>query len=85
MTGPVRFAIIGLGVVGVRHVRTFGKSGGKDFVLSAAVEVNPTTARAARPCLPPHVPIYSSMDDLLAGSATLRPKSYELGPAFSEQ
>ncbi len=46
MTRPVRFAIIGLGVVGVRHVRTFGESRGKDFVLSAAVEVNPKIAEA---------------------------------------
>ncbi len=37
MTRPVRFAIVGLGVVGARHVQTFRKSRGKDFVLSAAV------------------------------------------------
>ena len=44
MTRPVRYAIMGLGVVGARHVQTFRKSRGLDFVLSAAVEINPKVA-----------------------------------------
>jgi guanylate kinase len=47
MTRPVRFAIIGLGVVGARHAQTFRKSRGRDFVLSAAVEINPKVASGA--------------------------------------
>jgi len=66
MTRPVRFAIVGLGVVGARHVQTFRKSRGRDFVLSAAVEINPEVAEAARSCLTPDVPVYSSMDELVA-------------------
>ena len=66
MTRPVRFAIIGLGVVGARHVQTFRKSRSRDFALTAAMEVNPEVARSAKSALPPDVPIYSSMDELVA-------------------
>lgn len=66
MTKPVRFAIIGLGVVGARHVQTFLKSRSRGFALTAAMEVNPKVARAAKSALPPDVPIYSSMEELVA-------------------
>lgn len=66
MTKPIRFAIIGLGVVGARHVQSFRKSRSRNFALTAVMEINPDIARAARPALPPDVPIYSSMDELVA-------------------
>jgi len=66
MTKPVRFAIIGLGVVGARHVQTFGKSRSRNFALTAAMEINPGVARSARSALGPGVPIYSSMAELIA-------------------
>ena len=57
----VRFGIIGLGVVGGRHVRTFQGASSREFALTAAAESNPQTARSAARGL--DVPIFSSPDE----------------------
>jgi len=66
MKRPVRFAIVGLGVVGARHVQSIRKFGRRDCVLSAAMEISPRVAEAAKASLNLDVPIYSSMADLVA-------------------
>ncbi len=58
----VRFGLIGLGVVGWRHVKTFQSSRSRDFSLTAAAEVNPATAEAARQRL--DVPVFDSVQEL---------------------
>jgi predicted dehydrogenase len=45
---PVRFAVIGLGVVGTRHLQTFRNARGGEFRLTAGVEANPEVAARAR-------------------------------------
>jgi len=59
----VRFAIVGLGVVGGRHVNTFHAARSRDFKLTAAVEVNPDLADAWRGKL--DVPVLGSLDELI--------------------
>ena len=60
----VRFAIIGLGVVGGRHAQTFAAARSRDFCLTAAAEVNPEIAARARQTMP--VPVFSKVEDLYA-------------------
>jgi predicted dehydrogenase len=60
----VRFGVMGLGVVGTRHLQTFARAGGKDFRLTAALEANPQSAERARQNT--GVPIYTDLDAFLA-------------------
>jgi len=59
----VRFAIVGLGVVGWRHVKTFATARSRDFRLTAAVEANAEVAERARRKL--DVPVFRDMDELV--------------------
>ncbi len=60
----VRFGIIGLGVVGGRHTRTFAKARSRDFSLTAAAEVDPEIAETARRKM--DVPVFPSVEELFA-------------------
>jgi len=60
----VRFAIIGLGVIGGRHTQTFAKARSRDFSLTAAAEVDPKTAERARRTM--RVPVFPSVEELFA-------------------
>ena len=59
----VRFAIIGLGVVGGRHEQTFARARSRDFCLTAAAEADPDIAAMARRKM--NVPIFPSVEELL--------------------
>jgi predicted dehydrogenase len=60
----VRFGVMGLGVVGVRHLQTFARARGRDFRLTAALETHPQAAERARQKT--DVPIYRDLDAFLA-------------------
>ena len=60
----VRFAILGLGVIGWRHVRSFAAARSRDFSLAAVAEVNPQIAAEARQRL--DVPVFDDVDELFA-------------------
>ena len=62
----VRFGIVGLGVVGGRHVHTFGGARSRDFELTAAVEASPQLAAAWQGKL--DVPIFAGLDELIDSS-----------------
>ena len=59
----VRFGVIGLGVVGWRHVRTFAASRSREFRMTAAAEANADLAAAARRKL--SVPVFTDVGELL--------------------
>jgi predicted dehydrogenase len=59
----VRFAIVGLGVVGGRHVNTFRSARSRDFALTAAVESDPRLADRWRGEL--DVPVFAELDELI--------------------
>jgi len=60
----VRFGIVGLGVVGGRHVETFAKARSPHFGLTAAAEVNTEIAAAAGRKL--DVPVFTDVDELFS-------------------
>ena len=60
----VRFAVIGLGVVGNRHVKTFQRARSREFCLTAAVESDPQAAQRWRRKL--DVPVFDEADELFA-------------------
>jgi predicted dehydrogenase len=60
---PVRFAIVGLGVVGGRHVQAFAGARSPDFCLAAAAELKADLAAQWRRKL--DVPVFWDVDELI--------------------
>jgi UDP-N-acetyl-2-amino-2-deoxyglucuronate dehydrogenase len=64
VTAPVRFAVVGCGVIGALHAQVLAAD--PDTVVAVLVDVDPAAARAVAARLDGEVPVTTSLDEALA-------------------